>query len=68
MIRFKLGFVADRHDPLGGLDPVKEDFAWVASRLMVIAERHAKGASSRFQMVDMILRATPARSPGMSRR
>jgi len=35
---------------------------------MVIAERPAKGALSRFQQVDMILRATPARSPGMSRR
>jgi acetoin utilization deacetylase AcuC-like enzyme len=68
VIRFKLDFVAHRRDPRGGLDLVKEDFTWATSRLMVIAERHANGAWSRFQKVDMILRATPARSPGVSRR
>jgi len=42
VIRFKLDFVAHHHDPRGGLDLVKEDFTWATSRLMVIAERHAR--------------------------
>ncbi len=68
MIRFKLDFVADRHDPLGGLDLVKEDFACATSPLMVIAERHAKGCIVSVSKGRYDLRATPARSPGMSSR
>ena len=37
------GFDAHRLDPLGGLALVEEDFAWATTRLMEIAEIHAKG-------------------------
>jgi acetoin utilization deacetylase AcuC-like enzyme len=68
VIRFKLDFVADRRDPLGGFDLVKEDFTWATSPLMVIAERHAKGCIVSVSEGRYDLRATLARSPGMSRR
>jgi acetoin utilization deacetylase AcuC-like enzyme len=37
------GFDAHRLDPLGGLNLVEADFAWATTRLMEIAEIHAKG-------------------------
>jgi acetoin utilization deacetylase AcuC-like enzyme len=37
------GFDAHRRDPLGGLNLVEADFAWVTSKLMDIADRSAKG-------------------------
>jgi acetoin utilization deacetylase AcuC-like enzyme len=43
LIVISAGFDAHRLDPLGGLDLVEADFAWVTTRLMEIAERHAKG-------------------------
>jgi acetoin utilization deacetylase AcuC-like enzyme len=43
IIVISAGFDAHRHDPLGGLKLVEADFVWVTTRLMEIAERHAKG-------------------------
>jgi acetoin utilization deacetylase AcuC-like enzyme len=43
LIVISAGFDAHRLDPLGGLALVEEDFAWVTTRLMEIAETHAKG-------------------------
>jgi acetoin utilization deacetylase AcuC-like enzyme len=43
LIVISAGFDAHRLDPLGGLSLVEEDFAWATTRLMEIAERHAKG-------------------------
>jgi acetoin utilization deacetylase AcuC-like enzyme len=37
------GFDAHRADPLGGLELEESDFAWVTSRLMEAAQRHAHG-------------------------
>jgi acetoin utilization deacetylase AcuC-like enzyme len=43
LIVISAGFDAHRRDPLGGLDLVEGDFAWATTRLMEIAEKHAKG-------------------------
>ena len=43
LIVISAGFDAHRLDPLGGLNLVEEDFAWATARVMVIAERYAKG-------------------------
>ncbi len=43
LIVISAGFDAHRLDPLGGLDLVEADFVWATTRLMEIAERHAKG-------------------------
>jgi acetoin utilization deacetylase AcuC-like enzyme len=43
LIIISAGFDAHRLDPLGGLELVEADFAWVTKRLMEIAGRHAKG-------------------------
>jgi acetoin utilization deacetylase AcuC-like enzyme len=37
------GFDAHKLDPLGGLNLVESDFAWATSRIMEIADAHAKG-------------------------
>ena len=37
------GFDAHRRDPLGNLELVEEDFAWVTSELVKLAEKHAGG-------------------------
>jgi acetoin utilization deacetylase AcuC-like enzyme len=37
------GFDAHKLDPLGGLNLVETDYAWVTSRIMEIADAHAKG-------------------------
>jgi acetoin utilization deacetylase AcuC-like enzyme len=37
------GFDAHRRDPLGGLNLVEDDFAWVTQRLMTIARRSCAG-------------------------
>jgi acetoin utilization deacetylase AcuC-like enzyme len=37
------GFDGHWRDPLGGLNLVESDFAWVTAQVMEIAERHAKG-------------------------
>lgn len=43
LIFFSAGFDAHRDDPLAGLNLVEEDFVWVTSEVMEIAERHAQG-------------------------
>jgi acetoin utilization deacetylase AcuC-like enzyme len=43
LIVISAGFDAHRLDPLGGLDLVEEDFAWVTEQLMEIGLRHARG-------------------------
>ena len=43
LIVISAGFDAHRRDPLGGLDLGEADFAWVTTRLMEIAAKHAKG-------------------------
>ncbi|MEJ0094590.1 MAG: histone deacetylase family protein [Methylocella sp.] len=43
LIVISAGFDAHRLDPLGGLNLVEPDFAWVTTRLMEIAERRANG-------------------------
>jgi acetoin utilization deacetylase AcuC-like enzyme len=43
MVVISAGFDAHRRDPLGGLNLVETDFAWVTARLMEIAGRHANG-------------------------
>jgi len=43
LIVISAGFDAHRRDPLGSLALVEEDFAWATTRLMEVAEKHAKG-------------------------
>ena len=43
LIVISAGFDAHRRDPLGGLDLGEADFAWVTTRLIEIAAKHAKG-------------------------
>ncbi len=43
LIVISAGFDAHRLDPLGGLNLVESDFAWITTRLMEIAERRADG-------------------------
>jgi acetoin utilization deacetylase AcuC-like enzyme len=37
------GFDAHRDDPLGGLELVEDDYAWVTAELCALADRHAGG-------------------------
>ena len=37
------GFDAHRDDPLGGLELVEDDYAWITRELAAIADRHADG-------------------------
>ena len=43
LVLISAGFDAHRLDPLANLDLVGEDYAWITRRLVVIAERHARG-------------------------
>ncbi|MCP4330287.1 MAG: histone deacetylase family protein [Alphaproteobacteria bacterium] len=43
LILISAGFDAHRDDPLGGLNLVEDDFAWVTRELMDIAEKHCAG-------------------------
>ncbi len=43
LIVVSAGFDAHHFDPLGGLNLVESDFAWVTTQLMDVAERRAKG-------------------------
>jgi acetoin utilization deacetylase AcuC-like enzyme len=43
MILISAGFDAHREDLLGGLKLVEDDYAWMTSELMKLAERHAQG-------------------------
>jgi acetoin utilization deacetylase AcuC-like enzyme len=43
LIVISAGFDAHRRDPLGSLNLVETDFSWATTRLMEIAEKHAKG-------------------------
>ncbi|WP_029014582.1 histone deacetylase family protein [Niveispirillum irakense] len=43
LLMISAGFDAHMRDPVGGLDLTDDDFAWVTSRLLEVADRHAKG-------------------------
>jgi acetoin utilization deacetylase AcuC-like enzyme len=43
LIVISAGFDAHRNDPLANLNLVEEDFAWVTSKLMDLADKHAQG-------------------------
>jgi acetoin utilization deacetylase AcuC-like enzyme len=43
VIVISAGFDGHWRDPLGGLNLVESDFAWVTAQAMEIAQRHAKG-------------------------
>lgn len=43
LIVISAGFDAHRNDPLASLNLVEEDFAWVTSKLMDLADKHANG-------------------------
>ncbi len=43
LVVISAGFDAHRNDPLANLNLVEEDFAWVTSKLMDLADKHAKG-------------------------
>lgn len=43
MVLVSAGFDAHRADPLAGLELVEDDFRWITSELMRLAERHAHG-------------------------
>jgi acetoin utilization deacetylase AcuC-like enzyme len=43
LVLVSAGFDAHRADPLAGLELEEPDFAWVTSRLMEAAQRHAQG-------------------------
>ncbi len=43
MILISAGFDAHAEDPLGGLNLLEDDFAWITSELKVIAAEHAGG-------------------------
>ncbi|MEZ5773188.1 MAG: histone deacetylase family protein [Hyphomicrobiaceae bacterium] len=43
LVIISAGFDAHRDDPLGGLELVEADFAWVTDALAQVAERHCRG-------------------------
>ena len=43
LVLISAGFDAHRLDPLANLNLVDDDYAWITTRLVEIAERHAKG-------------------------
>jgi acetoin utilization deacetylase AcuC-like enzyme len=43
LIVISAGFDGHRLDPIGGLNLIESDYAWVTSKLMEIAEKYAKG-------------------------
>ena len=43
LIFISAGFDAHRDDPLGGLNLVEDDYAWITRELCVLADRHAQG-------------------------
>ncbi|MDP8984450.1 MAG: histone deacetylase family protein [Pseudomonadota bacterium] len=43
MILISAGFDAHRDDPLGGMDLVEDDYAWMTRQLMAVAARHSQG-------------------------
>ena len=43
MLFISAGFDAHREDPLGQMDLVEADYAWITRRLMEVADRHAQG-------------------------
>ncbi len=43
LVVISAGFDAHQRDPLGSLQLTEEDFAWVTSELMGVADRHASG-------------------------
>ncbi len=43
MVFISAGFDAHRDDPLGGLNFLEEDFAWITTELRSIAEEHSQG-------------------------
>jgi acetoin utilization deacetylase AcuC-like enzyme len=43
LLMISAGFDAHRDDPLAGLNLVEDDYTWVTTELVKIADRHAKG-------------------------
>lgn len=43
LLMISAGFDAHMRDPVGGLDLTEDDFVWVTTRLVEVADRHAKG-------------------------
>lgn len=43
LICISAGFDAHRDDPLGGLNLIEDDYAWITRELCVLADRHAQG-------------------------
>ena len=43
LILISAGFDAHRRDPLGNLQLVEDDYAWITARLMELAEKRARG-------------------------
>jgi len=43
MLFISAGFDAHREDPLAGLELADEDFAWITTQLMDVADRHCEG-------------------------
>ncbi|CAI8747843.1 histone deacetylase family protein [Methylocaldum szegediense] len=43
LLLISAGFDAHRNDPLANLNLVEDDYAWVTSELMAVAEKHAEG-------------------------
>lgn len=43
MIFISAGFDAHRDDPLGGLNLVEDDYAWITQQVMAVADEHAQG-------------------------
>jgi len=43
MIFISAGFDAHRDDPLGSMELVEDDYAWITQQIMEVARQHAKG-------------------------
>lgn len=43
LLMISAGFDAHKDDPLAGLNLVEDDYAWITTELVKIADRHAKG-------------------------
>ena len=43
LIYFSAGFDSHRRDPLGDLDLVEEDYAWITQQMMDVADQYAEG-------------------------
>ena len=65
LVIISAGFDAHKRDPLANLQFVEEDFAWATRKLMEVADKTARAASSRCSKAATTSRACRSRWPPM---